>query len=75
MDTVDPHVVIEDQRDGWVIYRADDGRRWRVDGTCDYRGDCLVGAVDPILGPRETRLDVPVTPEFSGCCPLVGTYL
>jgi hypothetical protein len=73
--TLDPHVFIEDERPGYVRYRADDGRRWEVVGTCDYRGDCLVGAVDPVLGPRETRLDVPVGPGFSGCCPLVVTVL
>ena len=73
--TADPGVVIEEQRAGYVRYRADDGRRWEVRGTCDYRGDCLVGAVDPLLGPRGSRLDVPVTPDFSGCCDLVGRYL
>ena len=68
--TLDPDVFIEDERTGYVRYRRTDGRRWEVWGECDYRGDCLVGAVDPLLGPRETRLDVPVTPEFAGCCPL-----
>jgi hypothetical protein len=73
--TADPHTWIEEERPNYVRYRSDDGRRWEIRGTCDYRGDCLIGAVDPLLGPRETRLDVPVTPEFRGCCPLVGTWL
>lgn len=73
--TVDPSVVIEEEHPGYVRYRRDDGVRWEVRGVCDYRGDCLVGSVDPLLGPREQRLDVPVTPEFNGCCPLEGCYL
>lgn len=73
--TVDPFVFIEEERVGYVRYRADDGRRWEVLGVCDYRGDCLVGAVDPLLGPRGTRLDVPVGPGFSGCCPLTIVVL
>lgn len=73
--TADPHVSIEEQRAGYIRYRADDGRRWEVVGTCDLRGDCLVGAVDPLLGPPEGRLDVPVTPDFTGCCPLEGRWL
>jgi hypothetical protein len=73
--TVDPNVFIEEERAGYVRYRATDGRRWEILGLCDYRGVCLIGAVDPLLGPRETRLDVPVTPEFSGCCPLEGRWL
>lgn len=73
--TADPYVFIEAEREGYVRYQALDGRRWEIEGVCDYRGDCLVGAVDPLLGRRETRLDVPVTPEFKGCCPLVGRWL
>lgn len=73
--TADPHVLIEEQRVGYVRYRADDGRRWEIRGVCDYRGDCLVGAVEPLLGPRTERLDVPVTPAFTGCCPLEGRWL
>lgn len=43
--TADPRVFIEAQGPGWVVYRRPmDGRRWRVDGTCDRRGHCLVGA-------------------------------
>mgnify|MGYP001566593262 CR=1 FL=1 len=69
LPTYDPDVFIEEERVGYVRYhRVSDGRRWEVWGVCDYRGDCIVGAVDPPLGPREGRLDVPVTPEFSGCC-------
>lgn len=73
--TVEPGVFIEDQRPGYVRYRAVDGRRWEIEGTCDMRGNCLTGAVDPLLGPPEGRLDVPVTPGFTGCCPLVGRWL
>jgi len=68
--TVDPDCFIEEEREGYVRYRSTDGRRWEVHGVCDYRGDCLIGAVDPLLGPRGSRLDVPVGPGFSGCCDL-----
>lgn len=73
--TADPHVVIEEQRPGYVRYRSVDGRRWEVEGVCDMRGHCLVGAVDPLLGPPAGRLDVPVLPGFAGCCPLIGRWL
>ena len=73
--TADPHVWIEEQRPGYVRYRNGEGRRWEVSGVCDMRGDCLVGAVDPLLGPPESRPDVPVLPGFTGCCPLVGRWL
>lgn len=44
--TSDPHVFIEERREGYVRYqRRTDGRRWEVWGTCDHRGDCLIGAV------------------------------
>jgi hypothetical protein len=46
--TSDPHVFIEEKREGYVRYRqVVDGeviRRWEVHGTCDRRGDCLIGA-------------------------------
>ena len=73
--TADPHTWIEEQRSGYVRYRNSEGRRWEVFGICDMRGDCLVGAVSPLLGPPDTRLDVPVTPEFDACCgdPITGT--
>lgn len=82
--TSDPFVWIEEQGVGWVRYRNGAGRRWEVHGTCDRRGDCLVGAViegesvTTIDRARElaaayTGLDCPVTPEFSGCCPF--TYI
>lgn len=95
--TVDPDVVIEEQRVGYVRYRrVTDGRRWEVHGTCDRRGDCLIGAViDTPDGPVEIEdhdhlarlaeslgrdridsdLDVPVTPEFRGCCPFTFVEL
>lgn len=43
--TADPLVVIEEQRPGYVRYRNAEGRRWEVYGTCDRRGDCLVGTI------------------------------
>lgn len=44
--TWDPTVVIEERRAGYVRYRSTHtGRRWEVHGTCDQRGDCLIGAV------------------------------
>lgn len=67
--TIDPYIFIEEEYIGYVRYRnITTGRRWEVYGQCDYRGDCLIGAVNPILGKRETRLDVPVSPEFNICC-------
>lgn len=90
--TADPTVFIEEQRDGYVRYRATDGRRWEITGHCDRRGDCLIGAVIEGVQIRDhehleqyakelgrhridSELDVPVTPEFEGCCPLKGRYL
>lgn len=44
--TADPYVFIEEQRPGYVVYRnTTTGRRWAVHGTCDRRGDCLIGAI------------------------------
>lgn len=52
--TADPYVFIEEQRPvdapagkaEYIRYRrVSDGRRWEVHGTCDRRGDCLVGVV------------------------------
>lgn len=89
--TSDPAVAIEEQRPGYVRYRAADGRRWEVRGVCVRLGHCLVGAVidgetvrdlDHLAeiaarkpGRVDSDLDVPVLPGFSGCCPLVGTWL
>lgn len=84
--TSDPHVLIEEERPDYVRYRSDDGRRWEVEGVCDHRGDCLIGAVidgavvDTIdrahaLAVAYVGPDVPVTPAFSGCCPLSGRWL
>jgi len=42
--TADKTVWIEEQKPGYVRYVADDGRRWEVHGTCDRRGNCLIGA-------------------------------
>lgn len=72
LSTIDPYVFIEEEYKGYVRYRnITSGRRWEVLGICDYRGDCIVGAVNPVLGPRGGRLDVPVTPEFRDCCPFI----
>jgi hypothetical protein len=91
--TSDPGVVIEEQRPGYVRYRRlADGRRWEIEGACDRRGWCLVGAVIDGMQIRDldhlaqmvaekgvdridSELDVPVTPEFTGCCPLTGRWL
>ena len=73
--TADPYVFLEEEREDYWRYRSIDGQRWEVSGVCTYRGDCLVGAVNPLLGPRGTRLDVPVGPGFSGCCELKVTVL
>ncbi len=44
--TSDPFVVIEQKRQGYIRYRnTQTGRRWEVRGTCDRRGDCIIGAV------------------------------
>lgn len=80
--TADPTVVIEERGEGYVRYRNIEGRRWEVFGTCDKRGNCLVGAVigGEIIKDIERAhelavaykgLDVPVTPEFSGCCEFI----
>ena len=88
--TVDPNIFIEDQRVGYIRYRQLDPttkrvtRSWEVYGTCDKRGDCLIGAVIDGVEVRnhkhlaeieaskpgrvDSELDVPVTPEFSSCC-------
>lgn len=77
--TCDPYVVIEERREAYVRYRSTDGRRWEVHGVCDGNRACMVGAVIDGV-PIETieqaqalptpELDCPVSPGFSGCCPL-----
>jgi hypothetical protein len=42
--TADETVRIERQEPGYVLYQANDGRRWEVRGVCDRRGYCLIGA-------------------------------
>lgn len=60
-------------------------RRWEVFGKCDKRGNCLIGSIidgEQVRdhehlaeiqaskpGRVDSELDVPVTPEFKGCCP------
>lgn len=56
--TADPHVWIEEQREGYVRYQADDGRRWEVHGTCDRRGDCLIGAIIDGYGLIASHADI-----------------
>ena len=77
--TLDPHVVIEEKREGYTRYRCDDGRRWEVVGICDHNRACMVGAVvagvlvetvEQARGLPEPELDCPVGPGFSGCCDL-----
>lgn len=72
--THDPSVFIEEEGavggEPYTQYRcAPTGRRWRVIGRCARLGRCIVGAVDVPPGDRPDRLDIPVTPEFAGCCP------
>lgn len=77
--TLDPFVVIEEQRVGYTRYRRADGLRWEIVGVCDHRRDCMVGAVvDDVLveSVEQARalptpeLDCPVGPGFRDCCPL-----
>lgn len=56
--TSDPDVFIEEQREGYVRYRRNDGRRWEVHGTCDRRGDCLIGAVIEGYGLIKDHADI-----------------
>lgn len=82
--THDPETFIEYQEGNVTIYyRPSDGLRWKVTGSCDFRGHCMVGAViDGTViesvehlntlaqGKRiESELDVPIGPKFEGCCP------
>lgn len=77
--TSDPDVTIEEQREGYVRYRATDGRRWEVHGACDDNRSCMVGAVvggvvietaEQARALPKPDLDCPVGPGFTGCCPL-----
>lgn len=44
--TADPDIVIEAKRAGYIRYRRlSNEARWEVRGTCDRRGDCIIGAV------------------------------
>lgn len=79
METCDPYIVIEEQREGYVRYRRTDGQRWEVNGVCDHNRACMVGAVvdgvlvETIVQARALptpELDCPVGPGFTGCCPL-----
>lgn len=77
LPTVDPSVMIEEVRVGYVRY-VSPSQRWEVHGTCNNCGDCLVGAV--IDGEEVSTIeraaelaaayagpDCPVTPLFHGC--------
>lgn len=66
INTCDPYVFIEEQRDGYVRYfRTTDGKRWEVWGVCTDVGECYKGANGP-----KPELDCPVAPGFKGCCDL-----
>lgn len=77
---MDPNVVIEEQREGYVRYRRDnDGKRWEVYGICDDNRACMVGAVvdgvyieniEQARALPKPDLDCPVFLGFSDCCPL-----
>jgi hypothetical protein len=77
LSTIDPWVVMEAQRPGYVRYRGlDDGRRWEVHGTCAWTdaetdGPCQEGQRSLPIGPPDGRLDCPVTPELD-CSLCVG---
>jgi len=44
--TADPDVLlVSSKKDYWLYERISTGARWEVKGTCDRRGDCIVGAV------------------------------
>lgn len=91
--TSDPTVFIEEQREGyWRYVQPETGKRWEIEGFCDRRGDCMIGAVvDGVTIQNhehlaalcaevgqdriDSELDVPVTPDFEGCCPLEGRWL
>ncbi len=84
MKTLDPHILIEEQRTGYVRYRGDDGRRWEVHGVCDGNRACMVGAVvggmlvetiEQAQALSAPVLDCPVGPGFEGCCDLQVTVL
>ncbi len=81
--TLDPDIVIESVKRGanpsLVYRRVSTGERWRVNGTCNQCGLCVIGAavasdyvwdgpVGTPLAVRDlrygTRLDEPVTPSF-----------
>ncbi len=68
--TIDPDVMIEEQRPGYVRYRnVVEGRRWEVFGTCQWVdplrwGPCGEGAVDKPGGAPSTRPDIPSTPDL-----------
>lgn len=82
--TNDPDIVITDRQTGpesWVDYaRLSTGEAWRVSGSCNQCGLCVIGVVDPVgryvwAGPPGTpgasidtlygqRLDDPLTVGF-----------
>jgi hypothetical protein len=85
--TQDPHVLIEEQRTGYVRYRRDDGYRWEAYGECIGLAHCIVGAVidgvevqtlkeaTEIWGTRDFGADCPILPGFDGCCPFTFAVL
>lgn len=44
--TSDPNVYIEEKRESyWRYIDVRSGVRWEIEGVCDRRGDCMIGAV------------------------------
>jgi hypothetical protein len=77
--TVDSDIVIERREPELIRYRRSDGSRWEVLGICDHNRACMVGAVvdghvirtvEEAQALPAPKLDCPVTPGFTGCCPL-----
>lgn len=67
MRTADPYILIEERREGYVRYRSTlDGSRWEVEGTCDGRGDCLIGATVVLDGEQVNIRDHDHLTELTG---------
>lgn len=54
--TADPWCVIEEQRDGTVIYRAADGDRWAIYGECNRCGACFCDSEGVPVGDGESLI-------------------
>ena len=74
--TQDPYVIIIHRGEQHLIYyNVETDEQWLVYGNCTLKGYCIEGAVNPDLRPYVERLDIPVRPDFRGCCDLRGEYL